>query len=189
MPAQFSICDRRRGWRWEQRRVDRRELPRQSLCGPGCPCTSHPGTRTAAHPAVCSPSASRSWSKEEKGIMNPVLRIRNQGSGAFSTPGSGIRDGKKSIRIRDEQPRSYFRELRNHFFGVKILKFFAADPDPRWKKLGSGINIPDPQHCVIKFRFLSSSKRIDKNSKIVWHPIPYRLISLLYRRDTNFGKK
>ncbi len=50
--------------------------------------------------------------------------------------------GKKSgsgIRSRDEQPGSYFQELRNKFFGVKILKFFDADP-------GSGINIPDPQH-------------------------------------------
>jgi hypothetical protein len=28
---------------------------------------------------------------------------------------------------------------------VKILKFF--DVDPGWKKFGSGINIPDPQHC------------------------------------------
>jgi hypothetical protein len=37
------------------------------------------------------------------------------GSGAFLTPGSGM--GKKiRIRIRDEQPGSYFRELRNNFF-------------------------------------------------------------------------
>ncbi len=45
-------------------------------------------------------------------------------------PGSGI---------RDEQPGSYFLELRNHFFGflgVKILKFFDADP-------GSGIRDGD----------------------------------------------
>jgi|LakMenEpi03Aug12_release.lakeMendotaPanAssembly.Ray.scaffolds.fasta_scaffold4650550_1 hypothetical protein len=44
------------------------------------------------------------------------------GSGAFFTPGSGI------------------RELRNTFFGVKILKFFDAD-------LGSGVKkilIQDP---------------------------------------------
>jgi len=44
------------------------------------------------------------------------------------------------------------------FFGVKILKFFDEDPgsgmetvrirDPGWKKVGSGINIPDPQHCL-----------------------------------------
>jgi hypothetical protein len=46
--------------------------------------------------------------------------------------------GKKiRIRIQDKQPGSYFRELRNPFFGVKILKFFDADPG--WKKFGSGI--------------------------------------------------
>jgi hypothetical protein len=63
--------------------------------------------------------------------------------------------GRKSASgsgIRDEQPGSYFLELRNHFFvffGVKILKFFGVDPgsgiqdedssDPGWKKVGSGI--------------------------------------------------
>jgi hypothetical protein len=36
----------------------------------------------------------------------------------------------------DEQPGTNFLELRNHFFGVKILKFFDADPG--WKKFGSG---------------------------------------------------
>jgi hypothetical protein len=52
------------------------------------------------------------------------------GLGTFLTPGSGIRDGRKSASrsgIRDEQPGSYFLELRNHFFaffGVKMLKFF-----------------------------------------------------------------
>jgi hypothetical protein len=61
--------------------------------------------------------------------------------------------GRKSAAgsgIRDEQPVSYFLELRNHFngfFGVKILKFFDADPgsgmetfrirDPGWKKVVS----------------------------------------------------
>jgi hypothetical protein len=45
--------------------------------------------------------------------------------------------------IRDEQPGSYFLDLRNHFFGffgVKILKFFYEDP-------GSGmetVRIRDP---------------------------------------------
>jgi hypothetical protein len=62
-------------------------------------------------------------------------------------PESGIRDGYKvRIRIRDEQPGSYFLELRNHFFGVKILKFFDVDPGSGRKKVGSGINIPYPQH-------------------------------------------
>jgi hypothetical protein len=42
--------------------------------------------------------------------------------------------GRKSASgsgIRDEQTQSYFLELRNHFFGffgVKILKFFDANP-------------------------------------------------------------
>jgi hypothetical protein len=38
--------------------------------------------------------------------------------------------------IRNKQPGSYFLELRNHFFWVKILD---ADPDSGWKKFGSGI--------------------------------------------------
>jgi hypothetical protein len=60
--------------------------------------------------------------------------FRDPGLGAFLTHGSGIRDGRKSASgsgIRDEQPGSYFLELRNHFFaffGVKILKFFDEDP-------------------------------------------------------------
>ncbi len=58
--------------------------------------------------------------------------------------------GRKSASgsgIRDEQPGSYFLELRNHFFWVRILKFFDADPgsgmetvrirDPGWKKVGT----------------------------------------------------
>jgi hypothetical protein len=44
----------------------------------------------------------------------------------------------------DYQPGSYFRELKQ-FLGIKILEFLDADPG--WKKFGSGINIPDPQHC------------------------------------------
>jgi hypothetical protein len=61
------------------------------------------------------------------------------GSGAFLTPGSGMvkKSGPGSgIRIRDEQPGSYFRELRNHFLGL----IFNVD-------LGSGmkkIRIRDP---------------------------------------------
>jgi hypothetical protein len=61
--------------------------------------------------------------------------------------------GKKSgSGIQDEQPGSYFLELRNYFW-VKKLKLF--DEDPGWKKFGSGIREgksrirdehPDPQH-------------------------------------------
>jgi hypothetical protein len=69
------------------------------------------------------------------------IRIRDPGSGAFLTPGSGM--GKKiRIRIRNKQPGSYFRELKNPFFGVKILKFFYADLG--WKIFGSGIRYKHP---------------------------------------------
>ncbi len=37
--------------------------------------------------------------------------------------------------IQDDQPGSYFRELRNHCFGVKILKFFDADPGSGMEKI------------------------------------------------------
>ncbi len=64
----------------------------------------------------------------------PVLRIRNPRSGASLTPGSGIRDGKKSrFGIWDEISELMFENLVA-IFGLTILKFFDADPDP-----GSGI--------------------------------------------------
>ncbi len=46
--------------------------------------------------------------------------------------------------IRDEQPGLYFRELRNLFLGVKLLKFFDVDPGSGVEK----IRIRDPQHCL-----------------------------------------
>jgi hypothetical protein len=68
--------------------------------------------------------------------------------------------GKKSgsgSGIRDEQAGSYFLDLRNHFLGLKYLNSLM-DPgsgmetirirDPGWEKVGSGINIPDLQHCM-----------------------------------------
>jgi hypothetical protein len=45
----------------------------------------------------------------------------------------------------------HISESLETFFWVKILKFFV--PDPGWKKFGSIINIPDPQH-----RFLGCKK-------------------------------
>jgi hypothetical protein len=76
------------------------------------------------------------------------------GSGAFLTPRSGM--GKKSVSgIRDEQPGSYFLELRNHFLGLKYSNSLMRIRDPGWeqfgsgKKVGFGIKIPDPQHCPV----------------------------------------
>jgi hypothetical protein len=75
------------------------------------------------------------------------------GPGAFLTTGSGIRDGYKiRIRIRDEHPRSYFREFRNNFHflcGSRIQDGKNSDPVSGMEIFGYGIrdiNIPDPQH-------------------------------------------
>ncbi len=44
-------------------------------------------------------------------------------------------------------PDHIFKSLET-IFGLKTLKFFDADSDPPgWKKFGSGIDIPNPQHC------------------------------------------
>jgi hypothetical protein len=58
----------------------------------------------------------------------------------------GIRDGRKSASgsgIQDEQPGSYFLELRNHFFafflGLKYLNSLMRIRDPGWRQFGSGI--------------------------------------------------
>jgi len=72
------------------------------------------------------------------------------GESQHPDPGSGMNN-----------PDHIFLELRNHFFaffGVKILKFFDEDPgsgmetvrirDGKKSDPGSGINIPDPPHCI-----------------------------------------
>jgi hypothetical protein len=62
------------------------------------------------------------------------------------------------IRIPDEQPGSYLRELKKQLFGLKYLNSLMWIRDPGMEKIrsrirdgkksdpGSGINIPDPQH-------------------------------------------
>jgi hypothetical protein len=99
----------------------------------------------------------------QKSVRKTSVADPDLGSGAFFTPGSGM--GRKSASgsgIRDEQPRSYFQELRNHFFGLKYIKHLnslmrirdgdSSDPgsgirDGKKSDPGSGINIPDPQRC------------------------------------------
>jgi hypothetical protein len=56
-------------------------------------------------------------------------------------PGYGM--GKKirsgyGIRIRDEQPRSYFRELKKNFFLLKYLNSLMRIRDPGWEKSDPG---------------------------------------------------
>ncbi len=67
--------------------------------------------------------------------LSSVLWIRDPVP--FLTPGD---PGWKKSRsgIRNEHPRSFIRELRNSFFGLKIHKFFDANPDPGWKNSDAG---------------------------------------------------
>jgi hypothetical protein len=65
--------------------------------------------------------------------------------------------GEKSGSGSGRNKPDHISESLQTIFWVKILKFFDADPgsgmekiwirDPGWKKFGSGINIPEPQHC------------------------------------------
>jgi hypothetical protein len=78
-----------------------------------------------------------------KGLLNSVADPDPGGSGMDrkSASGSGI---------RDEQPGSYFIELKNHFlvfFGLylnSLMRIRDGDSsDPGWKKVGSGIRNTD----------------------------------------------
>ncbi len=75
----------------------------------------------------------------------------------FCPPESGTGMGKNTDQgsgMSNEHPRTFFRELRNSYFSLKILKFFDADCESGPEivlALDPGANIPirgpDPQHC------------------------------------------
>jgi hypothetical protein len=85
------------------------------------------------------------------------------GSGAFTTPGSGSRDGKKSrSRIWDEHPGYYFENMLS-VFRLKILIFFDSDPDLgscqpwiRDGKIGSAILDKHPESATTGWIFFLS---------------------------------
>jgi hypothetical protein len=58
--------------------------------------------------------------------------------------GSGM--GKKTGSGSGMKNPDHFSECLETILWVKILKFYEADPGSGMEKLGSGINIPDPQH-------------------------------------------
>ncbi len=70
-------------------------------------------------------------------------------------------------------PGSYFRQLRNNFWGLKYLNsWFGSGSrifltlDQGWKNLdpGSGISIPDPQHGFLFFLELVKSDK----TRLMW---------------------
>jgi hypothetical protein len=77
------------------------------------------------------------------------------------TPGSRIQE-PGWVKNQDLDPGSGFGmnisdrncEGLETIFGLKVFKFFDADPDPGsgiflTRDPESGINIPDPQHCYL----------------------------------------
>jgi hypothetical protein len=82
-------------------------------------------------------------------FLPAVFRIRIRDPGWVKILGSGLNNPH------------LISESSETMFWVKILKFIDLDPgsgmeirirDPGWNKLGSGLNIPDPQHCLTAWK-------------------------------------
>jgi hypothetical protein len=105
------------------------------------------------------------------GTYRYTIRNRSPTSVADPDPGCGaflapwIRDPgwvesqHPDSGIWDEQPGSYFLELRNYFFWLKYLNFLMRirdgdSSDPGWKKVGSGIrdNHPGSRNTVANIK-------------------------------------
>jgi hypothetical protein len=74
--------------------------------------------------------------------------------------------GWVQIRIRDEQPGSYFRELRHNFW-IKILKFVDADPgydirDRQNLDTGSGMEKIHPGSATLLFKRADGFRIIER---------------------------
>jgi hypothetical protein len=94
-------------------------------------------------------------------FFSPLSFVAVFGSGVAKNqdPGSriNIRDrssgmGKTQIRDPGRTFRIFFEALASVFW--VFLKFLNSivDPDRGWKKVGSGISIPDPQHFLAVLR-------------------------------------
>ncbi len=80
------------------------------------------------------------------------------GSCALLIPGSGIskKSGSGSGSGSEMNNLDHISQSLETIFWVKILTFFDNNPgseieknsDTGWEKIVSGINIPDPQHCL-----------------------------------------
>ncbi len=115
---------------------------------------------------ACNLNADPDWVRVSS-VANP-----DPGLGAFLTPGSGNQDGRKSASgsgIRDEQPRSYVLELKNHFFaffGVKILmeKSRIRDKHPGSATLRVGLSSHKKLSFYMKIKILKVGNRSKKHA-------------------------
>jgi hypothetical protein len=109
------------------------------------------------------------WTRQQLGDDRFLFSIHLIYIWRIFYPNSSVADPgwlKERIRIRDEQPESYFRELKNHFLGLKYLNSLMrirdgknSDPgfrmekirirDPGWKKLGFGIQDKHPGSATL----------------------------------------
>ncbi len=90
-------------------------------------------SRTRSSPSDTDSTPASSWPLSGPG-SKLILQCCGSGSGIRYFFDPRIRDGQKiRIRIRDEQPGSYFRDLKNNIF-----KFFDVDPGSGMEKIGSG---------------------------------------------------
>ncbi len=91
--------------------------------------------------------------------------------------------GKKSrsgfgIRIRDEHPGSYIRELRNNFLGqntyIPLCGCGSGSGnifwrwDPGWKKFGFGIRGKHPRSATLHFACLDPGQIWTRNTVLLW---------------------
>jgi hypothetical protein len=133
----------------------------QSKCCPSCLGATSSGTRLTYDEVLSVHFLSTKFLeiinfkvKALRKLVYGSVADPDPGSGVFLTPGSGM--GKKSRSGSGMNILDHISESLETIFWVNIHKFFDADADldpgifltqdPGWKKFGSGINIPDPQH-------------------------------------------
>jgi hypothetical protein len=90
---------------------------------------------------------------EGRGVLETALKEAGEEAGLPQQLAAGSVISHYSVNIHPVlRIRGLFGPLIRYPGWVKF--FLNADPgifltlDPGWKKFGSGINIPDPQHCI-----------------------------------------
>ncbi len=130
------------------------------------------------------------WKKQTRFIhILAVLRTRIRDLMPFwpLNPGCGLGKNQDPDSASDSGMNKgiIFLKARNKFFGLKILKFFDADPDSGsfWPWIRDGNirirdNSPDPQHWILV---------TDATQTVVVTPFPKDLRHLRYYECSNHG--
>ncbi len=126
----------------------------------GCPICKQLIALCCYHAKLCQVRAIRLY----------LTSVADPGSGAFLTQGSGMgKNPRSGYWIWDEHPWSYFREL---WCGPGSGIWKPYYPGSVIEKFGSGINIPDPQHCLTgPVINCASFLKWDSNSSLISKPL------------------